>query len=434
MVDIKHINYIVFSDKTAENTSTRNLFPVVILGFVYLLKRFVSSVVHNPLWYRWKRGHYDILFFKVTKNNQVSLDLVEKKVTSTSISVDNGNEYPTWLLYLISIFFSWHLIFVYYKSNQEDRAIIKKNYNWLLRTYGCNYLAKRMLNRYSIRCLVLANDHSTMHRCLLLESQKKQIKSLYVQHASVSEIFPPLSFTVSCLDGRDSLEKYKSCGPILGNVLLTGGTRFDHMVPHKAFPPDVVNIGVALNLVDNIDKVKAFIQQIIKLWSDEKKLALTVRQHPRLYDNNFVNWSEGLGCYISDSRIETSFEFLSKIDVLVANESSIHLDAAMMGIPSFLYNYSDCQLNDYYGFGKKGLLTRIEDAEKLIGYLNTGDLPLPDNDSVRYFDAAYGTDHAFHVSEVVANVIDDLVENKVSLFDNFIMVEEKADYHLFVYR
>ena len=55
----------------------------------------------------------------------------------------------------------------------------------------------------------MSNDHSPANRALLLVAKSKGIKTVYMQHASVSNLFPVLDFDYSFLDGVNAYNIYK---------------------------------------------------------------------------------------------------------------------------------------------------------------------------------------------------------------------------------
>jgi hypothetical protein len=57
------------------------------------------------------------------------------------------------------------------------------------------------------RFLVVSNDHNPINRALTLLALKLGVKSIYMQHASVSERFPPLRFNYAFLDGEKALSR-----------------------------------------------------------------------------------------------------------------------------------------------------------------------------------------------------------------------------------
>ena len=58
------------------------------------------------------------------------------------------------------------------------------------------------LQKIRPKLALISNDHTVQARSLRISAEILGIKTLYMQHASVSEIFPPLEFDYALLDGE----------------------------------------------------------------------------------------------------------------------------------------------------------------------------------------------------------------------------------------
>tara|TARA_E500000331_G_scaffold326141_1_gene344053 strand:- start:288 stop:1073 length:786 start_codon:yes stop_codon:yes gene_type:complete len=67
------------------------------------------------------------------------------------------------------------------------------------------------LDRIQPKLIILSNDHSIYARSLRITAEILEIKTLYIQHASVSKIFPPLEFDYALLDGNVAYQNYIAC-------------------------------------------------------------------------------------------------------------------------------------------------------------------------------------------------------------------------------
>lgn len=72
---------------------------------------------------------------------------------------------------------------------------------------------------------------------------------------------------------------------------------------------------------------------------------------------------------LSNPLLEGPFEYLTRIDALIAGDSSIHLEAVLLNIYSIYYDNKG-EFLDHYGFVKNGLVHKaehLEDIGKIIG-------------------------------------------------------------------
>ena len=93
---------------------------------------------------------------------------------------------------------------LYSKSTKDDKLLMRQFFEDFMNTYGLYYTIDKILRENpQLKLIVLANDHITSCRCLIELAEKYGIKTLYVQHASITERFPPLHFSYSFLDSSN---------------------------------------------------------------------------------------------------------------------------------------------------------------------------------------------------------------------------------------
>ena len=262
-----------------------------------------------------------LLFFGVSLNNRRSLEpIIDKVEKDTYLYLNNHvtdvHKRRAW----------WHsipylptLINLYKNSDKENKALILKYFTRLWTTYGLYEIAGEMLDKYNVKVLVLANDHNDINRCLIFNALERGIKTVYVQHASVKKGFPRLDFAYSFLDGRESLEKYVYAGKPAGEVYLSGGVRFDFLydkIVKRNY--DVKKIGVAINMLDDFEKVK----KLCLFLKQEGYNDLILRPHPR-YQHLNSEWLIKNNIAISNPKEESSYDFIANIDFMISNESAV---------------------------------------------------------------------------------------------------------------
>ena len=350
----------------------------------------------------------DVVFFAASKNQADSLisihnDLVggELKskfiVTNKKLSKLMGNSRKVQLLNLtISDFINIsvtsilrfpYLFYYLFRNGLLNRKILA-NFDVYLLCHTYIFLFYRVFLACKPKIIVLSNDHNSENRVLAYLAKKHEIKVCYVQHASVSPIFPPLNqFDYAFLDGLNSYDVYKKVSPGIGecSVRLTGIQNKSAIKLNSASQRKVVvqNIGVSISLLDSFERVETLIESM----SDYKIL---IRLHPQ-QDQLFKRKLNGLltrKVNVSLDSSESQHEYFSCLDVHLAGESGIHLEALLFGLCSYHVEFEKDKENyDYYGFLKSGLITTFEKSV-LKGNCN---LTAKQIESIKTFSATYRT-------------------------------------------
>ena len=157
-------------------------------------------------------------------------------------------------------------------------------------------------------------------------------------------------------------------------------------------------------MLDDFERVKALCESLLA-----HGYQLELRPHPR-YGTLDTNWLSNKGIGFSDPKAESSFDFINKVDLMVSNESSIHLDAAMMRCPSIVYNFSNNPVLDYYSYIKKGLTTLAENEQQLLSMLEHPKELLPSIEILQYYNASIGTPTESSVGQAIADYIHQLIQ------------------------
>jgi hypothetical protein len=294
--------------------------------------------------------------------------------------------------------------FVSYRRNSTLRFV-----DLLYDAVGFYEVYLQKLQRYQPQAIVFANDHNADARAMLLAAKKLGIKTAYVQHSSVSTLFPPLAFDLNLLEGQDSLDKYRQCGPVAGRVEFIGMPKADKFVPFRNQAHTIHTIGIGGNLMDLIEEVKQLLTQITH---DFPSLRLILRPHPRdKRDYTFIR-SISSNISLSDSRKQSAFEFLQELDVLISGNSGIHLEAVLLNVWSVYFNFNPREeLHDYYGFVAHGLADAASSYDELKPLLQQGIAHKPTVYlRAKYYNATVGTEYDGRSSELALAIVKDFVK------------------------
>lgn len=396
--DIKRLNYIRY---TSFRLFVKNPHSIIVCYILFIAK----CIGYILLCHKKKRPIHEVLFLALSINNKKSIRTILENLCRISFTIWETPrlDMPKGKIYLRSIKYFPLFQNLYNTSSCDDKKLIRTFYESFMATCGyCDFYEKMINKNPQLKLIVFANDHSIENRCLLEIAAKHEVRTLYVQHASITKSFPPLHFTYSFLDGIESYEKYKAIGDIKGTIFLTGSPRFDELYKYKG-ATKTHDIGIALNLLDSCDKV----MELCRYLQNNLFVKIIVRPHPRmgkLFDTQLFRRN---GFDISDSTIESSFLFLSKIKFLIANESSIHLDSALIGVPSLFFNFSDNKVVDWYSYIKNGMITECESYNDVVNALRS--MPSLPIEKIQYYNTSFQTPIEGKIGQFIAGFIEKII-------------------------
>lgn len=275
--------------------------------------------------------------------------------------------------------------------------------------------------------VMVSNDHNVNNRSLRLAAEILGIKTLYMQHASVSEIFPPLEFDFALLDGKLAHQTYLHCYVIQKGVkprieknvanckvILTGQKKPVVQVK-KNTPIKGIHVGLAVNQIDDFHCVEEMLDHLSQM-----QLKCIVRTHPfqssvflellkaYMEDKPWLSWS--------NSREQPLADYFASVNALIAGNTSIHLEAALAGLPTFYYEMSDeVHRPDYYGYVKNGVSKRLErnfTFERLKSIVDNAH-NLERHKAIKNYSETYDTSWQNKEGELSALVIDSILNDKV---------------------
>lgn len=419
MFNYKEILYIQYSLLGKERFKAHNLFVCCVRFAI----RMIGYLIRSPFSYK---SVNEVLVVIPSSNNKRSTQPILDAMHHKSYTcVERFYDFlPMGGIYLKSIIKSQDFWKLYFSASKEEREMMRSVFDKFASARELyDAVGKFYDANPQIRLLIVSNDHFPIIRTFIKQAQNHGVKTIYSQHASVSEFFPPLTFDFSFLDGKESFMKYKSISNICGDVFLIGSPRFDIITQMKRQESNV--IGIAFNEMDDNNKIIS----LINILEDNGFKHIVVRPHPR-QDKNNPDWSifTTLGCEISHPLQENPFKFISRLSFLIAGASSIHLDAALLRTPSAIFNLQlyDGDL-DYYGYARTGLTPIVKTAYDLVQLIKAP--YLPKTEIIRYYDAAYGTEYDGKSASLAARFIDAYLDGNEQVVLNALFEKKKEGYY-----
>lgn len=378
MLDIFDINYELCSEKLGLlNFPSDNLpkkgFIIRVLSlfkgsFYYVLKRKNNNIINQNA----------ILFFTIAENEILSIkDIASQTPNSYIFGIDNyKNGFPIAKIYFYSLFY---IPIVFYRylvcQNKYHKRAFPFAFDGFCIAYSSNHILKKYLKSISPKKIIIANQTSFYHRSLAYVAKELKIETIYVQHASITKNFSDLNlFTSALLEGEDSLIKIQTNLTMDTNIYLIGMPKFDKYAKEVKDICNIKALGICSNGLDDFDIYENLLKSICTSLPD---LNIIVRPHPS--DRRREKWvklAEKYNASISDVKQVKSFEFFKSVDTIIAGDSNIHLEAALLNIPSIYFDPLESNI-DWYGFSKNKLVYYAESDLKLISHIKAFQKNIP---------------------------------------------------------
>jgi len=423
-LDLYDINYAVASEEinclaTYAKQLKRRAILLGICSFLGDIVRSFYKLFFVSLRKRPTPGR--VIFYAISSNHYESLLPIKRQVKdSTFWGCCDECDDTFWMCWaqIISLLYLPRLLWLYFKSTGYRKETFRYYFKDYLRIYGGYVVFSYLLRHCRPKLVVLANDHSALPRTLLKAASDVRVESVYIQHASVTEKWPPLAFNYALLEGCDALMKYENIGKSKTVVFLIGIAKTDFDVNLFNRQRTVKTLGIALSPDDNYEKVEEVVRG---LKSRLPALSIVLRPHPAdairypVWDSLSRNYQ----CALSSAYQETASEFLNKLDSLLAGDSSIHLEAVLHNVYPLYYRFSNT-FDDWYGFLKRGLVQSCNSLDELVTcYWRLLEHKPDIRNRAQYYCGTIGTAYDGRSSEVAARLINSWARNDQSLQSEF---------------
>lgn len=383
--------------------------------------------------------------FVVTQNQVSSLTPLLKNLKSSYLIrdrdiVQTDYLFPLFWAYLFS--FLCFPLLLYRLFTAPDKKIVAHSFRHgldrLLLTYGYYIAGRIWLFRNRVGSLVVASDNDMYFRVLTKAARDENIPTIYIQHASVTKWFPSLSFDYALLEGHDSLGVYSHIGSSDTTVYLVGMPKFDRYLDKVNTNRRVNRIGICANMLDSLKRVDAL---CLYLTENFDAVEVFLRPHPR--EERMLEWRNlciQRGINISEPREEEAFSFLTRVDMIIAGNSSIHLEAALLNIYPLMFNFSDDSTYQAYSYVERGLCEHVMDMKSLHARLEVLINSKPDvRHRAKEYCATVDTPYDGHSSQLTSELVnaitarepivnDDWRKIDASLFDAYEPTEAEGSF------
>jgi hypothetical protein len=292
-----------------------------------------------------------------------------------------------------------------------------KSFRWGLdrywQAYGAYVVIRRWFRRQRPSAVVVSNDHTFWPRVMVAAAKDEGIPTIYMQHAPVTGRFPPLTMDYALLEGQHSLQLYAGIGKTSTEVYLVGIPRMDAHIGKVNERTQARAVGFCLGAADPLERAADLLHYLAAHCPD---LRFVVRLHPRSRPEMVDYWQNvcrELGADFSDSHHEHPFEFLSRVDAVIAGGSGIILEAALMNVTPIMYELKP-GIPDWYGFAADGLCPMFSEPQPVAELLNQqASRRNAVRDRTKYYCATVGTSFDGHSSDLAAELIEHIANGTV---------------------
>lgn len=321
-------------------------------------------------------------------------------------------------------------------ASSRIAQVVRYRYVYLYLAYFFDFL-----QAVSPELVMVSNDHSIPNRCLRIAAVQLGIKTLYMQHASVSELFPPLGFDYAFLDGKVAAQRYDACYRRFSDCkaiveyakkchIVLSGQKKSVKTLENVYQKEVV-VGVAVNNLDSEDDILELLNNL-----ESQRILTIIRTHPYQHETvlrTIRDYTQSNDrCLWSDPSKENVACFFSKITCLIAGDSSIHLEAALAGRQTFYYKgVRTNRYDDYYGYVKNGLSLELSPGFNVKQIERSSSFATARDAVIRNYSETYLTEWQGEEGKLVAQSVALILDGEPL---DSVFRKEKTEHYKCVYR
>jgi len=414
----KDFNYVYLSGKInidyiPERSVLFSLIKAIGKAFYFAALSVKQFVLHKNVF----SSRNKIVFFSISENNFLSLNPIYHQLDADTARMFGDRAYnkktvifiPTTISAMLAVFFYPKVLFHFLMEDSKGKRNFRRGINDIVLTYPFYHVSRLWFRIVKPKAIVISNDHVFSTRILVHWANKFNVPSIYVQHAAVTKDFPPLEVTHAFLEGEDSKEKYIQAGSDPAKIELIGIPKLDYLYKKINKSVKVNTIGVAGN---GLESKEVVIELLNYLHRHYPEINVVYRPHRMQYfdspykeELNEILRSIPKETVISNPFEEKATDYLCKIDLLIAGDSSIHLEAVLLNVTA-VYFFKSGDYFDYYGFIENKLIEYAHNVEelKLIIDREKNDRKEVRNRAKRYC-STLGTEHDGSASDLALKLL-----------------------------
>jgi hypothetical protein len=371
---VRYFNFSFFGAQYDKSYMHKSSFPkIIVVFFLKLVKFFFVDLKALHFFPNFDRK---ILFYGISLNNYHSMAPIFKNISfpkvyysTPSLGIEGTIGFPRFIPALISVFYIPKFIWFYFSGDRKIKEAIQYSGVEVLFTYGY-YVYFSWIFRFNKPIAVIESNHDISHpRILLFFSEKYNVPSFHITHACEPDSVSKIIESYALIEGEDSKIKYINAGSDPERIFTIGMPKFDPFIRDINKGSKVESIGFAVNGTEDYSVISSDVKYLSSLFPEIK---IIFRPHPMQYtyfykkklDLLLEELGKSTNVILSNPLSEGPFQYLTKVDLLIAGDSSIHLEAVLLNIYSIYYDNKG-QFLDHYGFVKNGLVHKAGDVGEM---------------------------------------------------------------------
>ncbi|PCK19785.1 spore coat protein [Bacillus pumilus] len=240
-----------------------------------------------------------------------------------------------------------------------------------------------LFHKHPIAAVVVGTTEDVYSRVLALQTVKRQITSICLQHGALmgDEAFLPIFTTLHGVFGKYEKNWYEAKGCQPEQVEMTGHPRFDLVHDRKPLQQDLLfrklNFSPAKKtvLVATQPFSEAFYGDVLKALSKRKDIQLIIKPHPYEIIKNLVQDYEAIERSVSHVRLIKKeidlYDLLPHMDMVITLTSTVGLEAMLFKKSVLIGKMSKGRRYPYYeSLGSYHMKNPIKLAKRAIRILS----------------------------------------------------------------
>ncbi|MFS0654005.1 CDP-glycerol glycerophosphotransferase family protein [Bacillus sp. 179-C3.3 HS] len=240
-----------------------------------------------------------------------------------------------------------------------------------------------LFQKHPIAAVVVGTTEDVYSRVLALQTVKRQITSICLQHGALmgDEAFLPIFTTLHGVFGQYEKDWYEEKGCQPEQIEVTGHPRFDLIHQRKPLQQDLLFRKLNFNLAKKTVLVatqpfsEAFYGNVLKMLSKRKDIQLIIKPHPWEIARNRLNEYvaiERTGNHVRLIKKELDlYDLLPYMDMVITLTSTVGLEAMLFGKSVLIGKMTEGRRYPYYeSLGSYHMENPVELAEKAIRILS----------------------------------------------------------------